>query len=164
MNDKSMIVGALALVIFVGAILYVVSGNSSPAAPAASDTSTTTAVASGPALALAQCLKQNGVVFYGAFWCPHCKAQKAEFGDAVPALPYVECSTPDGNAQTPICIQKNITSYPTWVFPDGSRLTGEQPLETLADKGSCTQALGSASSSPTGSPIPASTGAASNVN
>jgi thiol-disulfide isomerase/thioredoxin len=142
MNDKSLIVGAIVLIIAVGAILYVASGNQQGSTvTGAPTTGTVSGTASGPNVALAQCLKDAGVVFYGAFWCPHCKAQKEDFGAAVPALPYVECSTPDGNSQTPICIQKGIQSYPTWVFPDGSRLTGEQSLATLAAKASCTQAL-----------------------
>jgi thiol-disulfide isomerase/thioredoxin len=83
-------------------------------------------------------LKDKGAIFYGSFWCPHCQAQKKLFGDSVKLLPYVECSTPDGNAQTQICIDKKITGYPTWKFADGSELTGEIPLATLADKTACT--------------------------
>lgn len=85
----------------------------------------------------AQCLKDKGAIFYGAFWCPHCQAQKKLFGSSVKFLPYVECSTADGSAQTKECTDKKIASYPTWVFADGSRLTGEIPLQTLADKTSC---------------------------
>ena len=40
--------------------------------------------------ALATCLKDKGAVFYGAFWCPHCQAQKKEFGSSAKLLPYVE--------------------------------------------------------------------------
>ncbi len=86
----------------------------------------------------ASCLKAKGVTFYGAFWCPHCQAQKKLFGNAVGLLPYVECSTPDGQSQLQFCTDKGVQSYPTWVFPDGTRLTGEQALQTLADKSSCT--------------------------
>lgn len=85
----------------------------------------------------AQCIKASGATFYGAFWCPHCQNQKAMFGDAVKFLPYVECSTPDGAAQLQICKDASVTSYPTWVFKDGSRLTGEVPLATLAQKTGC---------------------------
>ena len=134
MNDKTMIGGALILIVIVGGILYGISGRTTT--PTAG-TPQTGAVASGDHLLLAQCLKDKGAVFYGAFWCPHCKAQKAEFGDAVLALPYVECSTPDGNSQTAICQQKAVQSYPTWIFADGSRLTGEQSLEALATKAGC---------------------------
>jgi len=87
--------------------------------------------------AFAQCLKDQGAVFYGAFWCPHCQSQKKLFGSSVKLLPYVECSTADGNAQTQICIDKNINTYPTWEFADGSRLSGEVPLAQLAEKTAC---------------------------
>jgi len=59
------------------------------------------------------------------------------FGSSAKLLPYVECSTPNGSAQTQICIDKKITSYPTWEFSDGTRLTGETPLSQLAEKTSC---------------------------
>ncbi|MES2213773.1 MAG: thioredoxin domain-containing protein [Patescibacteria group bacterium] len=85
----------------------------------------------------ATCLKDKGVTFYGAFWCPHCQAQKALFGSAQKLLPYVECSNPDGNSQNETCNTAKITSYPTWEFPNGERLTGEQTFETLAEKSSC---------------------------
>jgi len=85
----------------------------------------------------AQCLKDKGALFYGAFWCPHCQTQKKMFGSSVKLLPYVECSTADGSNQTKECTDKGLTSYPTWVFADGSRLTGEIPLEQLAEKTSC---------------------------
>ena len=144
MNDKNIIAGVLVLMVAVGAILYAISGNT--VAPTGVSTKLTqeassTVPASGPNLALAQCLKDKGTVFYGAFWCPHCKKQKELFADAVPALPYVECSTPDGNDQTQICKDKGIHSYPTWKFADGGELTGEQQLATLAASSSCTQAL-----------------------
>ncbi len=40
--------------------------------------------------------------------------------------------------QTDACKQNNITGYPTWIFADGSQVSGEQPLTTLAEKTSCT--------------------------
>jgi hypothetical protein len=85
----------------------------------------------------ATCLKDKGAVFYGASWCVHCQAQKKEFGSSAKLLPYVECSTPDGENQTQICQDEKITGYPTWKFADGSELTGEVPLEKLAEKTSC---------------------------
>ncbi len=85
----------------------------------------------------AQCLKDKGAVFYGAFWCSHCQAQKKLFGTSVKLLPYVECSTADGNTQTKICADKKISGYPTWEFADQSRLTGEIALAKLAEKTSC---------------------------
>lgn len=85
----------------------------------------------------ATCIKNSGTTFYGAFWCPHCQNQKALFGRSERLLPYVECSTPDGQSSLQVCIDKGVQTYPTWVFKDGSRLTGETPLETLAQKTGC---------------------------
>ncbi len=84
----------------------------------------------------AQCLKSSGATFYGAFWCPHCQEQKAEFGSAAKFLPYVECSNPD-NTQTQACIDKKIESYPTWIFKDGSVVTGKMEIKDLAEKTQC---------------------------
>lgn len=86
----------------------------------------------------AQCLADKGALFYGAFWCPHCQTQKSMFGRSASKLPYIECSTPDGNSQTQVCIDKGITTYPTWFFADGTKLVGEVPLATLAEKTGCT--------------------------
>lgn len=83
------------------------------------------------------CLKDKGAIFYGAFWCKHCQAQKKLFGSSVKLLPYVECSLANAQGQTQECIDKKILSYPTWEFADGSRLNGEIPLAQLADKTSC---------------------------
>jgi thiol-disulfide isomerase/thioredoxin len=104
-----------------------------------------TSVPSGPGKydAFAQCLKDKGAVFYGAFWCPHCQAQKKAFGSSAKLLPYVECSTADANGQTQICIDKKIQSYPTWELADGTRIPDDSPdgagvkLETLAAKTGC---------------------------
>lgn len=86
---------------------------------------------------LAACLGDKGATFYGAFWCPHCAQQKKFFGTSAELLPYVECSTPDGKGQTDICIEKGIKSYPTWIFADGSVITGEQAPAVLAEKTGC---------------------------
>lgn len=89
----------------------------------------------------AQCLKDKGAIFYGAFWCPHCQDQKELFGSSAKYLPYVECSTPDGSAQTKECIDKKIEGYPTWELADGTRIPNENgagvTLETLSAKTSC---------------------------
>lgn len=85
----------------------------------------------------AQCLSDAGATFYGAYWCPHCQEQKRMFENSS-YLPYVECSTPNGQAQTPVCIEKKITGYPTWELADGTRLDGTQTLDTLAERTNCT--------------------------
>ena len=109
--------------------------------------------------AFAKCIAQTGTKFYGAFWCPHCAAQKADFGTSKEYLPYVECSLPDGSGQTQICIDKKIVEYPTWVFPDGSTSTGETAMATLSQKTGCP--LPGASAPAATSSLSSSTGAAS---
>ncbi len=85
----------------------------------------------------AQCLTDKGAKFYGAFWCPHCQKQKGMFGKAAKNLPYVECSTPDGQSQLPICKDAGVKGYPFWIFADGETIEGEVRLDTLAEKTSC---------------------------
>jgi thiol-disulfide isomerase/thioredoxin len=75
---------------------------------------------------LAQHLTDQGVKFYGAFWCPHCQAQKKLFGTkSAKILPYVECSTPNGGAQVPMCTDAEVEGYPTWEFPNKLNITSE---------------------------------------
>ena len=125
----------------------------------------------GKHAALAQCITDSGAQFYGADWCPHCQEQKLLFGNAVKKLPYVECTGPineykkntadaqnavdTGKVKTideartilgikpmyDVCVEKNITGFPTWTFLDGTRLSGVQPLQVLAEKTNCTQFL-----------------------
>jgi len=85
----------------------------------------------------AQCLADEGAIFYGAFWCPHCGEQKDMFGNSVDFLPYKECSLPDGQGQTQECIDADIKTYPTWEFTDGTRLEGVQSFEKLSEKTGC---------------------------
>lgn len=115
------VIGILIVGVIVTAILRT---NTGPAEPGKYDT-------------FAQCLKDTGVTFYGAFWCPNCQNQKKSFGTSAKLLPYVECSTLDAKGQLPACIEKSIQSYPTWEFADGSRTTGDLPLETIAEKSGC---------------------------
>lgn len=86
--------------------------------------------------AFATCLKEKGVIFYGASWCPHCQAEKKLFGSSARILNYVECATSKGK-QTQFCKDQKIMSYPTWEFADGSRINSEISLEILAQKTSC---------------------------
>ena len=85
----------------------------------------------------ATCIKDSGAIFYGAFWCPHCQNQKAMFGSSAKYLPYNECSTPDGKGQLAICTDAGVTGYPTWVFADGTRKSGEVSLEDLSATTNC---------------------------
>lgn len=132
MSNKNIFILIIVILIIgtIGAVLLHPATSSLPTGPGKYDT-------------FAQCLKASGVTFYGAFWCPHCQAQKKEFGSSVQYLPYVECSTPDGQGETQICKDKNIVSYPTWILADGTRITDDATdgsgvkLETLSAKTSC---------------------------
>lgn len=84
----------------------------------------------------AQCLSDTGVTMYGAWWCPHCENQKELFGSAFDSIDYVECSTV-ARTMNQTCQDAGIEGYPTWEFGDDSRLSGEQTLQTLADKSGC---------------------------
>jgi hypothetical protein len=95
------------------------------------------AIPEGKYTEFAQCLTDKGAKFYGAFWCPHCADQKALFGDAIEKVSYVECSTPDRQNQTQVCIDEGIKSYPTWKFTDGSSHTGLASLEKLSEITTC---------------------------
>ena len=87
--------------------------------------------------AFATCIKDSGASYYGAFWCPNCKNQEALFGRSAKLLPRVECSTPDGKGQLPVCQEAKIEGYPTWQFADGTRVSGTQSLERLSELTSC---------------------------
>ena len=86
---------------------------------------------------LAQCLTQKGVKFYGASWCPHCAAQKKAIGTSMKYIDYVECSVNGTQTLTQACVDAKIESFPTWIFADGTRVTGEQEMSALASKAGC---------------------------
>ena len=84
--------------------------------------------------ALAEHLADEGALFYGASWCPHCQEQKRLFGASARRLPYVECSPAGPNApQAPSCNIAGVQSYPTWII-NGRTIVGQVlSLAQLAD-------------------------------
>ena len=115
-------------------------GNSGPRSPTASSRNfgwRRRVVAEGePAddlVAFAKALTDSGTRYFGAAWCPHCTDQKELFQDGGKFLPFIEVTNPD-HTPNQIGIDEGITEYPTWEFPDGSRLTGEQTLQTLSQR------------------------------
>jgi uncharacterized membrane protein len=93
--------------------------------------------------ALAEHLADEGAVFYGASWCPHCQEQKRLFGASARRLPYVECSPAGPNApQAPSCNIAGVQSYPTWVI-NGRTIVGE--VLTLAQLAEASKFSGKAS-------------------
>lgn len=79
-----------------------------------------------------KCLAEKKLVMYGAYWCPHCQAQKKLFGDSVQYLSYVECTQ-----ETALCLEKKIEGYPTWIDALGNRFSGEQSLQKLSEITQC---------------------------
>ena len=93
--------------------------------------------------ALAEHLTEEGVLFYGASWCPHCQEQKRLFGASAGRLPYIECSPAGPNTpQAPSCSSAGIQSYPTWII-NGMAIAGE--VLTLAQLADATAFPGAAS-------------------
>lgn len=80
----------------------------------------------------AKCVAAAGATMYGADWCPHCQNEKKVFGDSFKFVPYVECPL-----EPKRCLDAGIKGYPTWVFPDGKKLIGEQGLERLSEITGC---------------------------
>ena len=122
MKLKSLVFILIALIIL-GGVIWILT---KPSGPGKYDT-------------LAQCIADKGVRFYGAWWCPHCRDQKAVFGASAKLLPYIECSPPGQQGPSlPVCADAGIKGYPTWEFADGTREVKVFTLQELADKTSCT--------------------------
>ena len=124
-NKNKTIIGVLLSLLFIGiivAVVFVVRNNQQP----------------GKYDAFAQCLTENDVTYYGAFWCPNCQRQGNMFGKSKRYVNYIECSTPNRRDQKTICKEAEIEAYPTWEFADGSRVTGIQTFEFLAEQTGCT--------------------------
>lgn len=88
--------------------------------------------------AFAKCLSEKNIVMYGAYWCPHCQDQKRMFRDSWEFVKYIECASP-GDPYTPTeqCKAAGVASYPTWVFPGGSKVGGTQEFDKLAKISGC---------------------------
>lgn len=131
MNNQVKIFIGVVVILIVGTVATVLLRSTSvPAGPGKYDT-------------FAQCIKDSGSTFYGAFWCPHCQAQKKLFGSSAKLLPYVECSTPDGQGSIQLCKDKGVVGYPTWILADGTVIPNDSvdgsgvTLKTLSEKTSC---------------------------
>ncbi|MEK6940883.1 MAG: hypothetical protein AABW49_03220 [Nanoarchaeota archaeon] len=81
---------------------------------------------------LAECITNSGTIMYGTDWCPHCANQKASFGKSFRLINYVNCDKDKIK-----CDAADVKGYPTWTFSDGSVVSGEQTLETLAKMSNC---------------------------
>lgn len=122
-NQSSYYLYGAAVLVVVGLIVFAANSTIGQNAPSPYDD-------------FASCLTTAGVSMYGAWWCPHCEQQKDLFGSAFDHVNYVECSTA-ARTMNQTCKDAGIEGYPTWEFSDGSRASGEQSLETLAQKSGC---------------------------
>lgn len=128
-SDKKILIAVIAIpLIIIGALTYFAISKKNPSGEL-STTSTSIDI-------FAQCIKDSGAKFYGAEWCSHCQNQKKLFNGSK-NLPYVECSTSSGNGQEKVCADAKIEGYPTWIFADGSRQSGELSFEILSQKTGC---------------------------
>ena len=82
-------------------------------------------------VAFAKALKQAGVRFFGADWCPFCNQQKALFKEGADELPFIEVTNADRSLNA-TGTSENITTYPTWEFANNQRVTGVQTLAQLS--------------------------------
>ncbi len=87
--------------------------------------------------AFAKCLAGKKAMMYGSFLCPHCDDQKKLFGASFQYVTYIECSVRGSRQMTFPCIAAQIRYTPTWIFDDGERRVGLQPLKSLSEKTGC---------------------------
>ncbi len=80
----------------------------------------------------AKCLTSKNITMYGTYNCPHCLNEKKAFGSSFQYVSYVEC-TQEPNK----CVDAGIMEVPTWIFPDGKKLVGEQGLGKLSQESGC---------------------------
>ncbi len=85
----------------------------------------------------AQCLTDEGMTLYGAYWCSHCADQKQMFGLAMDYIDYVECDPKGDDGQPEVCLEEEIEGYPTWKHSDGRSWIGAQSFEKLGEITGC---------------------------
>ncbi len=90
-------------------------------------------------VAFAKALRDGGVKFYGAAWCPICTQQKQLFEDGGKFLPFIEVTKADRSLNS-VGTAAGVPTFPTWDIPKASapngfmRLTGPQTLATLSQE------------------------------
>jgi|APSaa5957512622_1039677.scaffolds.fasta_scaffold280021_1 hypothetical protein len=94
----------------------------------------------------AVCVSESGAKLYSAWWCPHCKDQKDLFGKKSFKIldgtgTHVECSPGGTRTFSQFCKDQGVTGTPMWKLADDSILSGKQPLEIIAQKTGCEDAL-----------------------
>ncbi|MGV3607065.1 MAG: Ig-like domain-containing protein [Planctomycetaceae bacterium] len=82
-------------------------------------------------VAFAKALAASGAKLYGADWNADTTTQRNTFEDGWRFLPFVEVTNADHTANS-VATTNNITTYPTWVFANSTRLTGPQTLSAIS--------------------------------
>lgn len=80
--------------------------------------------AGGDLDALARCLAERGVVYYGAAACSACRTQKRAFGEAFAHVTKVECHPHAPGSQAERCVERGIRVTPTWLLERDGRVQG----------------------------------------
>jgi len=87
--------------------------------------------------AFAKCLTSKQTKMYGAYWCPHCADQKAEFGASFRYVNYVECAIKGSREMSAACTAAGVHNFPSWQFGNGPLVEAVFPLQELSDKTGC---------------------------
>ena len=89
----------------------------------------------------AACIAESGAKIYSAWWCPHCQAQKKDFGKSFKVLDemgaHIECSPGGTKSFSQFCLDEGITGTPTWKFADGSVRSGKLSFAELSQRTGC---------------------------
>ena len=79
----------------------------------------------------AECITEQGAIFYGTEWCGFCQQQKAMFGASMDYVNFIDC---DQNRNT--CMSEGIQGYPTWKI-NGQLYSGVQQMSRLSELTGC---------------------------
>jgi len=91
-----------------------------------------TTSSSAQKIEFARFLKNNNIVMYSAYWCPHCHDQKIMFGkQAVKELSVIECAQDGKDNKYKLCQTKGIEGFPSWEI-NGEIYSGTRDLNDLA--------------------------------
>lgn len=89
-------------------------------------------------LLVAECLAAKQAKLYGNCYVREFGAQVKVFGDAIGAVPLVMCLTcMESYGANAECHANKIQDYPTWIFADGTRVTGVLTLGELVKRAGC---------------------------
>jgi hypothetical protein len=109
-----------------------------PSPPPVSNTLAPTPISQSVSIIeFAQCLKNNGMVFYSNSTCPACQQQKALFGnEAFTKLNVVSCDTSSLE-----CRNKGVGRGPAWITGTGKVYPGAMDLTSLHFASGCPPAI-----------------------